>query len=130
VTFGLGSLRHEDGTPGPELTLLTPPAEKLPEWGLALLVGTARTARAAGRPFHAGARLAPGEPVDGGGSGIVAVGIREDPLVVAAPGRPGFLQVVGVTAGEFGVMRKVGTALVLEKLAARDPLLRTDPGRA
>jgi len=62
-------------------------------------------------------------------SGLVATGVREDPLVVV-PGGPPLLQVVGITAGEHALMGRVGTALVLEKLAARDPLLRTDPARA
>jgi hypothetical protein len=140
VTFGFTELfaKAPEDDPevsgwGHELTLLTPPAEHPPDWAFALLMGVARTARAVGRPFHAGARLAPGEPVDGAGSGLVALGLREDPLVTptAFPfGRYAFLQVVGVTAGEYGVMRKVGTDLVLAKLAERDPLLRTDPARA
>ncbi len=117
---------------GHELTLLTPPSERAPDWAFALLLGVARTLRAAGRPLHPGARLAPGEAI-APGSGLVALGVREDPLVVptAFPfGRYALLQVVGVTAGEFGVMRKVGTDVVLGKLAERDALLRTDPARA
>lgn len=137
VTFGLTALSApgEDADIsgwGHELTLLTPPAERAPDWAFGLLMGVARTLRAAGRPLHAGARLAPGEPLDAG-SGLVALGVREDPLVTptAFPlGRYALLQVVGVTAGEHGVMGKVGTAVVLGKLAGRDPLLRTDPARA
>lgn len=118
---------------GHELTLLTPPAEHAPEWAFALLLGVARTVRAVGRPLHAGARLAPGAPLDGAASGLVALGIREDPLVAPtsfAMGHFVLLQLVGVTAGEHGVMGKVGTAIVLAKLAERDALLRTDPSRA
>ncbi len=113
------------GLPEQELTLLTPPAEAPPDWAFAVLLGTAQTLAAAGRPLHAGARLAPGAPLDGRSTGLSALGVREDPLV-AGP----YLQLVGVTAGEYGVMQKVGTELVLSKLAARDPLLRTDPSRA
>ncbi len=35
----------------------------------------------------------------------------------------------GLTAGEYGVMRQVGTEMVLGKLADRDPLLLTDRTR-
>jgi hypothetical protein len=94
-----------------------------------LLDGAARTAVAFGRPLHDGARMAPGAPVDGAGSGLVALGIRTDPLVRPA-GPAVVLQAVGVTLGEHALMGRVGTALVLDRLAARDPLLRTDPSRA
>lgn len=140
VTLGFTELRAKAAGADPELsgwghelTLITPPAAHPPEWAFALLLGTAHTIEVAGRPLHAGARLAPGPPLDGAGTGLTAIGVREDPFVtpVAFPfGRYTFLQLVGVTAGEFGVMRKVGTELVLSKLAERDPLLRTDPARA
>lgn len=125
VTHGLA-----DGPAGlgQELTLLVPPAATPQPWAFELLAGVARTLRAAARGLHPGARLAPGEPLDGRSTGLVALGVREDPLVVV-PGLA-LLQVVGVTAGEHAVMGKVGTALVLEKLSGRDPLLRTDPARA
>lgn len=129
VTLGLTAPDGLDPEETHELTVLTPPAEAPPDWAFALLVGVAHTVRAAGRPLHAGARLAPGEPLDGAGSGLVAVGVRDDPLVVL-PGGPALRQVVGITAGEHALMGRVGTALVLEKLAARDALLRTDPARA
>jgi hypothetical protein len=135
VTLGLAQARpapRAGATPDPighELSLLTPAAERPPAWAFALLDGAARTALAVGRPFHPGARMAPGAPVDGAGSGLVALGIRADPLVVPT-GPAAVLQAVGVTAAEFGLMQRVGTELVLERLAARDPLLRTDPGRA
>jgi len=136
VTLGLSAVeppgRDGAASPGPfaqELTLLTPAADVPPAWAFALLDGAARTAIAVGRPFHAGARLAPGAPVDGAGSGLVALGIRPDPLVVPT-GPYLLLQAVGVTTGEHLLMQRVGTELVLERLAARDPLLRTDPARA
>lgn len=136
VTLGLAAIvppaRDGVAPAGPfaqELTLLTPAAERPPAWAFALLDGAARTAIAVGRPFHAGARMAPGAPVDRAGSGLVALGMREDPLVTPK-GPIQLLQAVGVTAGEHLLMQRVGTALVLERLAARDPLLRTDPARA
>lgn len=131
VTVGLAAIRSEDAaTPfGHELTMLTPGAEKAPAWAFALLLGTARTSIAVGRPFHAGARLAPGAPLDGGDSALVALGLREDPHV-AAPGGLQLLQAVGITAGEYLLMQRVGTLTVLERMAERDPLLRTDPTRA
>ncbi len=132
---------------GQELTVIVPPAgapgaaaaragapttaadaPPPPAWAFEVLAGVARTLRAAGRGLHPGARLAPGEPLDGRTTGLVALGVREDPLVTV-PGLA-LLQVVGVTAGEHALMGRVGTALVLEKLAARDALLRTDPARA
>jgi hypothetical protein len=119
-----------DGRIGHELTLLVPAADRAPEWAFGLLLGAARTAAAVGRPFHAGARLAPGAPVDGADSGLVALGVRADPLVAVPDDGDGVLQLVGITAGEYLLMQRVGTALVLERLAARDPLLRTDPDRA
>ena len=84
-------------------------------------------------PPFADELYAPGAPLDGAASGLVALGIREDPLVAPTSfpmGHYVLLQLVGVTAGEHGVMGKVGTALVLAKLAERDALLRTDPSRA
>jgi hypothetical protein len=112
-----------------ELTVIVPAAERPPEWAFSLLLGTARTSVAVGRPFHAGARLAPGAPLDGAASGLVAVGLRDDPVVTVQDG-PALLQAVGVTNGEFLLMQRVGTLVVLERLAQRDPLLRTDPTRA
>ncbi len=133
VTRGLAAARPgEDGAGAPfghELTLLTPAAERPPTWAFALLLGTARTSLTVGRPFHAGARLAPGPPLDGRESGLVALGLREDP-VVRISGGPLLLQAVGVTTVEYRLMQRVGTATVLERLAQRDPLLRTDPTRA
>lgn len=135
VTLGLADVvpANRDGAaPGPlghELTLITPATARPPAWAFALLDGAARTAIAVGRPFHPGARMAPGAPVDGARSSLVALGIRADPLVPSA-GPVAVLQAVGVTLREYGLMRRVGTALVLERLADRDPLLRTDPGRA
>ena len=136
VTVGLADhvpeARDGGAAPGPfaqELSLLTPGADRPPAWAFALLDGAARTAAALGRPLHDGARMAPGAPVDGAGSGLVALGIRTDPLVRPA-GQETVLQAVGITLGEHALMGRVGTALVLERLAARDPLLRTDPARA
>lgn len=135
VTLGLADATPPalgEDAPGPrlghELSLLVPGDERPPAWAFALLDGAARTALAVGRPFHPGARMAPGAPVDGAGSALVALGVREDPIV--APGGPDVvLQVVGVTDAEFRLMQRVGTPLVLERLAARDPLLVTDPAR-
>ena len=113
------------GLPHRQLTLLVPAGEgPPPAWAFELLLGVARTEQAAGRALHAGARLAPGGPVDGAGSGLVAVALRDDPVA------PDLLQVVAITAGEHALMGRVGTALVLEKLADRDLLLVTDPARA
>jgi hypothetical protein len=118
---------------GHELTLTTPASDRAPDWAFDLLLGTARVCVTHARPFHAGARLAPGAPVDGGGSALVALGLREDPLVtpVAFPfGTFVLLQAVGVTDVEYRLMQRAGTLKVLERLALRDPLLRTDPRRA
>jgi hypothetical protein len=136
VTVGLAGRvpQGRDGAPagaplGHELTVLLPSSDEPPGWAFALLDGAARTALAVGRPFHAGARMAPGGPVDGAGSGLVAVGVRADP-VLPEVGTTDVLQLVSVTAGEYLLMQRVGTALVLDRLAARDPLLRTEPSRA
>lgn len=140
VTLGLTDLvakpaggRRDRSGFGHELTLLTPAADTPPGWAFDLLLGTARVCVAVGRPFHAGARLAPGGPIDGGASALCAIGLREDPLVtpLALPfGRYVFLQAVGVTDVEYRLMQRAGTLKVLERLAVRDPLLRTDPARA
>lgn len=117
---------------GHELTLLTPATDVPPPWAFDLLVGTARVCGAVGRPFHPGARLAPGGPIDGGASALCAVGIREDPFVTPLTlpfGEYRFLQAVGVTDVEYRLMQRAGTLKVLAALAARDPLLRTDPRR-
>jgi hypothetical protein len=140
VTLGLTELfaKPADQPPavsgwGHELTLLTPASPTAPDWAFELLLGVARTCVTHGRAFHAGARLAPGAPLDGGASALVAIGLRADPLVRPTRfpfGRYEFLQAVGVTTGEFKLMRRAGTLMVLERLAVRDPLLRTDPSRA
>lgn len=117
---------------GHELTLLTPAADRPPAWAYDLLLGTARVCVTVGRAFHAGARLAPGAPVDGAASALVAVGLRADPLAKPSAfpfGRYLFLQAVGITATEYRLMQRASTLMVLERLALRDPLLRTDPRR-
>jgi hypothetical protein len=139
VTFGLTDLaaKTENERPqtshfGHELTLMVPPAERPPDWAFDLLLGVAKVCVTHGRPFHAGARMAPGAPVDGARSKIVAVGLRLDPLVVPSAfpfGRYVLLQAVGVQEVEYRLMRRAGTLKVLEQLALRDPLLRTDPAR-
>ncbi len=120
---------------GHELTLIVPAGEDAapPDWAFDLLLGTARVTVTHGRPFHAGARLAPGGPVDGGTTDLVALGLREDPLVRPAAfpfGAWVLLQAVGVTEVEYRLMQRAGTLTVLDALAARDPLLVTDPARA
>ncbi len=119
---------------GHELTLIVPvDGPTVPDWAFDLLLGTARVTVTHGRPFHAGARLAPGGPVDGRASGLVALGLREDPLVTPTEfpfGEYVLLQAVGVSDVEYRLMQRVGTLRVLDGLAARDPLLRTDPARA
>ena len=116
-----------EGVAGGELSVLTPAGAdgaQPPGWAVALLLGAAATAAAVGRPLHAGARLAPGPPLDGARTGLVALGVREDPV------DPEVRQLVGVTRGEHALMGRTSTALVLARLAERDPLLRTDPARA
>lgn len=139
VTFGLTDLFAKTaGDPagvshfGHELTLTTPPTDRAPDWAFELLMGTARVVATHGRPFHAGARLAPGGPVDGAASKLVALGLRADPVLKPATfpfGKYLFLQAVGVTDVEFRLMRRAGTLMVLDRLAVRDPLLLTDPAR-
>ncbi|MCK9249076.1 MAG: suppressor of fused domain protein [Solirubrobacteraceae bacterium] len=135
VTFGLAGLAgpppRPDGTPlgdpGHELTILTPPAAEPPEWAARALLGAARTCAMVGRWLHPGARLAPAGPIDGRDSALVAWGVRhEDPV---EEGGPPLLLLVGVTAGEYALMRRVGTDVVLDGLLARDGRLRTDPAR-
>jgi hypothetical protein len=139
VTLGLTDLavktagdRPQTSRFGHELTLITPPAETPPDWAFALLLGIARVVVTHGRPLYAGARMAAGPSLDGADSKLVAVGLREDPLVTPAAfpfGRWVLLQAVGVLDVELRLMRRAGTLKVLEQLALRDPLLRTDPAR-
>ncbi|WP_354701504.1 hypothetical protein DSM112329_01823 [Paraconexibacter sp. AEG42_29] len=139
VTFGLTDLfvrtsgDHRDPSGfGHELTLITPRGDGPPQWAFDLLLGTARVCVTHSRPFHAGARLAPGAPVDGASSKLLALGLREDPVVTPSDfpfGRYVLLQAVGVTDMEYRLMQRAGTLTVLDALARRDPLLRTDPER-
>ncbi len=107
---------------GREISVIVPPSEHPPDWATDLLLGIARVVLTVERGLHDGARMAPGLPI--GGSDLVAVAIRADPLV------DDVLQAVGITEVEYRLMQQVGTQTVLEKLALRDPLLRTDPARA
>lgn len=117
---------------GHELTLTVPATDTPPGWAFSLLIGAARVCVTYTRPLHAGARMAPGGPVDGLTSALVACGVRVDPAVVPTTfpfGRFVFLQLVGVTDVEYRLMQRAGTAAVLDALARRDPLLATDPDR-
>ncbi len=140
VTFGLtDQVAKTAGQPaqvsgfGHELTLVVPADDQSPPaWAFELLLGAARVCVAHGRPLHDGARMAPGGPVDGAASKLVACGVRTDPSVIPTSfpfGRFAFLQLVGVTDVEYRLMRRAGTSAVLDALARRDPLLRTDPVR-
>lgn len=139
VTLGLTDLaaktdgdRPQMSRFGHELTLLTPPSPAPPDWAFTLLLGIARVVVTHGRPMYAGARMAPGAPVDGAGSKLVGIALREDPLVTPAAfpfGHWVLLQAVGVLEVEHRLMRRAGTLKVLQQLALRDPLLLTDPAR-
>lgn len=139
VTLGLTDPTARPSGPRPdvsgfghELTLTLPASDVPPAWAFELLVGAARVCVTHDRPLHAGARMAPGGPVDGAASKLVACGVRTDPFVVPTgfpSGRFAFLQLVGVTDVEYRLMRRAGTLAVLDGLARRDPLLRTDPAR-
>ncbi|MCW3038224.1 MAG: aminotransferase [Solirubrobacterales bacterium] len=139
VTFGLTDLEEktQDDRPqtsghGHELTLTTPAGDHAPDWAFALLLGTAKVVFTHKRPFHAGARLAPGGPLDGARSALVALGLRKDPFVTPRDfpfGHYVLLQAVGITDVEYRLMQRAGTLMVLDRLAQRDPLLRTDLAR-
>lgn len=139
VTFGLTDLvRKTEGDPptmsgfGHELTLTTPATDRPPDWGFDILMAVARTCVTHGRPFHPGARLAPGAALDGRSSALVAIGLRLDPWArpTAFPfGKYQFLHAVGITDVEYRLMQRADTLMVLDRLAVRDPLLRTDPAR-
>lgn len=140
VTYGLTDLfAKTEGDPpgmsgfGHELTLTAALSDRAPDWGYDILMGAAKTCVTHGRPFHAGARLAPGASLDGKTSALVAIGLRADPWVTPTVfpfGKFVFLQAVGITDVEYRLMQRASTLMVLERMAVRDPLLLTDPARA
>jgi len=86
----------------------------------------------AGRRVRRGHRLDAGGRVGGEGSPLTAVAFTRDRA--ATPqlfpfGEYALLQLVGVTSSELAEMQASTTATVLDRLAERDPALRTDPAR-
>ena len=143
VTYGMTELFvkvSEDPTTsgwGIELVLRVPRGEEddgPPAWALELLGKLADYVDSTGKVFAPGHRMDPGGPITGGQppTRLTAVAFTADPELApfdSPRGRVGFLAVVGVTAEELERMQASTTAEVVAELAARDPLLVTDPTR-
>jgi hypothetical protein len=134
VTYGLTELFEKESEDlelsgwGYELTLLTPAAEQPPAWAIELLLAVARLTMEQGTWFDTGHRLDTGTDITGASGQLTAVAFCPDRLVQPSSfpfGRYQFLQMVGVTSSELAEMKASSTASVLERLASRDPLLRT-----
>ena len=107
--------------------------EQPPDWPFALLANVAAAARG-GHDFCVGHRLQVGGPITGApGCVMEAVAFTSDPsLPTWTPSPHGsfeFYALVGVTPQELSEMQVTSTAAVLERLAAANPLLITDPRR-
>jgi suppressor of fused protein SUFU len=140
VTFGMTELFSKDGDDlevsgwGYELTMLVPrDAEQPPPWSLRLLERLADYVFTSGSPFAEGHRMNPGGPITGQpDTRLQAVAFAADPQlpsISSAFGAARFLTVVGITADELERMKATTTATVLHELAARLPMLVTDPTR-
>jgi hypothetical protein len=141
ATYGLTELfaKESDLTEisgfGYELTMRVPrdSEEQPPDWPFGLLASVAAAARA-GHDFSVGHRLQVGGPITGApGSDMEAVAFTSDPsLPIWTPSPHGnfeFYTLVGITPQELSEMQATSTANVLERLAATNPLLITDPYR-
>ncbi len=138
VTYGLTDLFAKRGEDpelsgwGYELTLLAPKAPEPPPWAFRLLYGLATTTQQQDRWFDLRHRIDTGAPIDGADSALTGIVFCADRVVAPTTfplGKYDLLQVVGVTPGELAEMRESSTEAVLERLAAADPYLRTDPAR-
>jgi Suppressor of fused protein (SUFU) len=106
-------------------------SEPPPDWPFALLASVAGAARA-GHEFSVGHRLQVGGPITGDpGCVMEAVAFASDPsLPTWTPSPHGsfeFYALVGVTPQELAEMQATSTAAILERLAAGNPWLITDP---
>jgi hypothetical protein len=141
VTYGLTELfvKESDVTEisgfGYELTIRTPRdnGQQPPEWPFGLLANVAAAARA-GHDFCVGHRLQVGGAITAEpGSDMEAVAFTSDPSLpgwtLSPHGSFEFYTLVGITPQELSEMQATSTANVLERLAARNPLLITDPQR-
>ena len=149
VTYGLSELY----LPGPEddpqfsgwgfeLTLrVRRDAEpEPPGWPFTMLDQLAKHVNTHGVLLEPGHRIDLAAPVtghphtpDGPPTDLTVFALALDPQLgsIDTPnGRVAFLQVVGVTADEKQQMLSTSTARVLDRLAATDPLLVTDPARS
>ena len=141
VTYGLTELFAKESDLaeisglGYELTMRVPriAGAPPPDWPFNLLATVARAARE-GTDFGVGHRLQVGGPITGEADcGMEAVAFVSDPSLpiwTSSPhGKFEFYELVGVTPGELAEMRASTTAAVIDRLAATDPLLMTDPSR-
>ena len=148
VSYGLSELY----VPGPdddldysgwgcELTLrVASDAAEPPPWAFTMLNEIAKWVNQSATVLAPGTRVDLRAPVTGyphapeaPQTGLTVYAVTVDPELggMDTPnGRVEFLQLVGVTEEEKKQMLASSTAAVLERLAADDPLLVTDPGRA
>ena len=149
VTYGLSELYApgEDADPewsgwGFELTLRVPRGDEQqpPQWPYAMLQQVAKYVNGNKVLLEDGHRVDFRQPItghphleDAPATGLTVFAFTADPQLgtIDTPnGKVTFLQAVGVTAEEKTAMVESRTADVLARLAAGNPLLVTDPGRA
>lgn len=149
VTYGLSELYDKNPEADPErsgwgfeLTLRVAGRDQTgtpPGWPFTVLNQVANFINTNGVLIEDGHRMDMRQPItghpetDGPATGLTAFAFTVDPQLgtIETPnGRVIFYQAVGVTAGEREQMLGASTRAVLDTLAARNPLLITDPGRA
>ncbi|MBN6039972.1 suppressor of fused domain protein [Amycolatopsis sp. 195334CR] len=150
VTYGLSELYHPGPNDDPEWSgwgfeLTFRPARRpdevqAPGWPFGVLNQLAKHVNTNKVLLEPGHRIDLGQPItghphvpDAPATGLTVFALTVDPQLgtIDTPhGKVVLLQAVGVTAQEKAVMLESSTAAVLEELAARNPLLITDPARA
>lgn len=149
VSYGLSELYGPDPRADPtvsgwgfELTIRVPrgPESVAPGWPFTMVNEMAKHVNGNGAVLDAGHRIdlrqaVTGYPAvpDAPPTGLTVFAVTVDPQLGAIQtpnGRLTFLQLVGVTAAEKERMVASSTSAVLAELAAGNPLLVTDPGRA
>jgi suppressor of fused-like protein len=142
VTYGMSDLYTEEyDTPGElgwafEFTFRVrraPDEDQPPMWAAALLQNLGRYVVRSGNAFAPGHHVDTNGPIRlGRDTRIRAIAFTTDAelgTVDTPHGRLLFLQVVGITTGEYAAMRAWHTDRVLELIASRYPLLVTDLDR-
>lgn len=149
ISYGLSCLYRPDPADDPqtsgwgfELTMRVPDHGESdpPGWPFTMINELAKHVNGNAAPVATGHRIdlraaVTGHPnvPDAPATGLTVFAVTEDVELAAIDtpnGAVSFLQLVGITSAEKELMLAAGTASVLDDLAARDPMLLTDPDRS